>query len=373
MDGGHLVGEALNDLVMHPPPLFVVDSKPSHGRPYYELHFYERCGNGALGMEHAKEDVSNVRRCFNCGEPGHEVSSCSQRRDYALISLSRQMYNFFKEESFGSSQRVHEAEGWKRQRLAWLEEFEPGQVRGGLLREALGLRDGDVGEYVEWLGNMAIWGYPKGWIGTVDPRLQVWKIISGEDGQDGSDDSDETLFTITGEDHEELRLPSGAHAASTSRDDDGASTSGSESSGTPLEPAVDETRSRPRRWAKYPNTYFLSSKLFVYNGEGIPEPADEPHSTVVSNTFDAERQALWDRIVNASYASAPTPPLPSDSLPPPPPLSPPPLPPASPPPLPPSIAPPLIPMTTASVSPTAELSEGNIVGDDSDMDLSDAD
>lgn len=362
MDEGHLVGEALNDL--NTPP-FIVDSKPSHGRPYYELHFYERCGDGALGMEQTEED-GNARRCFNCGEPGHEVSSCSQHRDHALISLSRQMHNFFKEESFASSQRLHEVEGWRRQRLAWLEEFEPGQVRGGLLRDALGLRDGDVGEYVEWLRNMAIWGYPKGWIGDIDPRLQVWKILTGEDRQDDLDNSDET-FIITGEYREELRLPSEVHAAPTLRDNDNTSAPDSESSGTPPEQTVDERRSHPLRWATYPDTYFLSSKLFVYNGEGVPGPAYQTPSSAVSSSFNAERQALWDRIVSGSHASAPMPPLPSDLLPPPPPLSPPPLPPASPPPPHPSNTPPL---TLTGVLPSAKHSKLN---NDSDMDLSDAD
>ena len=358
--------EVLNGPTAHPSPPFVVDTKPSYGRPYYELHFYERCGNGALGMEHTeKEDDSNVRRCFNCGEPGHEVASCPQRRNHALISLSRQMYNFFKEESFASSQRLHEVVGWKKQRLAWLEEFEPGQVRGALLRDALGLRDGDPGEYVEWLGNVAAWGYPKGWIGKADPRIQVWKIITGEDNQDAPHDG-ETVFTIVGEDYEELRLPSGPFVSSMLRDDDGVSTSSSESAETPAEDeAADENCGRPQRWATYPNTYFLSSGLFVYNSQNAPQPFNELPYAVMSSTFDAERQALWDRIVNAPQTLALEPPLLSGTPPPPPPSSPPPLPLASPPPL-----PPLPPTVPSSVSPPRQVVED---GDDSDMDLSDTD
>lgn len=365
MDEGQSVWEVLNGVNTHHPPPFVVDSKPSYGRPYYELHFYERCGNGALGMSHAEEDDSNVRRCFNCGEPGHEVTSCPQRRDHALISLSRQMFNFFKEESLASSQRLHEAEGWKRQRLAWLEEFEPGQVRGALLRDALGLRDGDPGEYVEWLGNIATWGYPKGWIGNVDPRLQVWKIIADEGRQDEAGGDDETVFTIAGEDLEELQLPSGPLPSSTLRDDDSVSAFSSESADTPVEEAADDDGcSQPRRWATYPNTYFLSSKLFVYNRQDVPQPSNELPCNATSITFDAERQALWDRIVNAPQAPALEPPPPCGTPPPPPPLTPPPLPPASP-------LPPLPPRAPSSKPPSPTPGQVDEDGENSDMDLSD--
>ncbi|KZT69826.1 hypothetical protein DAEQUDRAFT_645373, partial [Daedalea quercina L-15889] len=126
MDEGRLAGEAMNP---HLPPTFVVDTKPNYGSPYYELHFYDRCGSGPLGMELAEEEgSSDVRLCFNCGSPAHQLSSCPERRNHALISLSRQMFNFFKDESLANSQRIHEIEGWRQQRLAWLEEFEPGQV-----------------------------------------------------------------------------------------------------------------------------------------------------------------------------------------------------------------------------------------------------
>ena len=48
-------------------------------------------------------------------------------------------------------------------------EFVPGEVRGTLLREALGLEGSDPGGDVEWLKNMMQWGYPPGWTGAADP------------------------------------------------------------------------------------------------------------------------------------------------------------------------------------------------------------
>ncbi|TFY64189.1 hypothetical protein EVJ58_g2792 [Rhodofomes roseus] len=366
-DGGH--EEALNPRT---PPPFVVDIKPSYGSPYYELHFYDLCGAGALGMEHIQEqDESNVRRCFNCGSPDHALSSCSERRNHALISLSRQLFNFYKDESLASSRRIHEVEGWRRQRLAWLEEFEPGQIRGELLRDALGLRNGDPGEHVEWLPNIACWGYPKGWVGEGDPRLQVWKIITDEGEQDDGVNDDSSSFVIAGEDEERLQLPSKAYVVLPPSEDDNVPTSDAdESPQLQTEPHRDVGYRELRRWASYPGTYFLSSRLFVYSSQCLPEPGRGASSGAVSSTFDAERQVLWDRIVSQTYGTrqltlAPPSFLPLGLPPPPPSLSPPPLPPSSP--------PPLLPLPKAARTSSSraddELEEGEIL----DMDLSDTD
>jgi len=352
------------------PPMFTVDTKPSYGSPY-DLYFYERCGDGALGMARVEEEGgSNIRRCFNCGSPDHPVSSCPERHNHALISLSRQLFNFYKDESLTGSQRIHEVEGWRQQRLAWLEDFEPGQVRGELLRDALGLTDGDTGEHAEWLRNMVCWGYPKGWIGEVDPRLQVWRIITGEDEQGDGKDDDATSFIIAGEEEEELQLPGKPIVTSLSSEQDSTSTSDGEgASHTAAEPPSDAGHGELKRWATYPDTYFLSSKLFVYISQCLPEPGQEPSSAITGSTFNAERQALWDRIVSqvdmfTSSAPAPLPYPPPDSPPPPPPSSPPPLPPASPP-------PPLLSLPDPYVSSRANLGEAEEGGVDSDMDVSD--
>ncbi|KAH9928104.1 uncharacterized protein B0H18DRAFT_1158747 [Fomitopsis serialis] len=316
--------------------MFTVDTKPSYGSPYYDLYFYERCGDGALGMARVEEgDGSDVRRCFNCGSPDHSVSSCPERRNHALISLSRQLFNFFRNEFLAGSQRIHEFEGWRQQRLAWLEEFEPGQVRGELLRDALGLTDGDAGEHVEWLRNMVCWGYPKGWIGEVDPRLQVWKIITGEGEQGDGEDDDVTSFIIAGEEEEQLQLPGRSVVTPLFNEDDSTSTSDcDEASHTAAEPSLDAGHGEPKRWATYPNTYFLSSKLFVYISQCLPEPGKN----------------LSQVDVSTSTAPAPPPYPPPGSPPPPPPSSPPPLPPASPP-------PPLLSLPGPHVSPRANPSE----------------
>lgn len=165
---------------------FFVDVQPKYGLdsashiPLYDaLH-------SILGAAE-EPDAPESRRCFNCGSPDHAVSDCPVPRNKALITLSRQYFNFFKEQSLGNF-RFHAVEDWKRQRLEWLESFDPGHIRGDVLRNALGLEPGDPGERVEWLRNMALWGYPKGWTGSIDPRLRVHERIVREDQDSEEED-----------------------------------------------------------------------------------------------------------------------------------------------------------------------------------------
>ncbi|KAI0807932.1 hypothetical protein C8Q74DRAFT_1363380 [Fomes fomentarius] len=246
---------------------------------YYRVH------EDVLGEDTAEEDSPDVPRCFNCGEPDHVVSACPQPFDSALVALSRQMFNFFRGGSGGPSQRFHEAAEWRTERLRWLDRFEPGEIKGSLLRDALGLEEGDVGERVEWLRKMAYWGYPPGWVGSHDPRENVWERIA-----DAAEDSeDECEFTIHGDDGEErCILPGAIGSRSPQIDEDELS---------------EAAPARFARWAKYPDTFFLYSMLPVYTGWRFPSPGAErrsPPVARVSSTYTADRQALWQTILESS-------------------------------------------------------------------------
>ncbi|OSD08323.1 DUF836-domain-containing protein [Trametes coccinea BRFM310] len=337
--------------------------------PLYVRHREEVLGD----EEPCEEELRDVRRCFNCGSPDHVLTACPEPFDRALVSLSRQLFNFYRGEAGGPFQRIHEVEEWRQQRLRWLDEFEPGQIKGSVLREALGLEDGDPGERVEWLRNMAFWGYPPGWVGPRDPRERVWELLAGA----ASEDTDEECeFTIIGDEEEERVLLT--HTASPPR----------------ARQADRGSSSTPRRWAKYPDTYFLWSKLPVYKGSSFPPMRSEetsPPSNTVSATFDADRQALWQNLLissihpdrqgpSGSESVSSIPPwrilgnLAADMLAPEPARSPPPLPPLSPPPLPPSPPPALPSLSAGAVSSTQSQqlpSTASTMIDDEDMDLSD--
>lgn len=134
---------------------FYVDDQPARCWDIEDSLTYNRHTEHVLGERSAAhEDKHDIRRCFNCGSPSHVLSSCTEPYDRELVSLSRQLFNFFKSGSTGESLRIHEVGEWRRQRIEWLEAFEPGQIRGPLLREALGLEGDDLGNYVEWLQNI---------------------------------------------------------------------------------------------------------------------------------------------------------------------------------------------------------------------------
>ncbi|KAK0463568.1 uncharacterized protein EV420DRAFT_1096781 [Desarmillaria tabescens] len=141
---------------------------------------YVRHSREILGYEETNDDDSvpsnsNTHRCFNCGSPDHSVSSCPEPRDRNLISLSRQLFELLQEPTGPADfRRLHQTEAWRQQRLDWLGLFKPGEVRGQLLREAIVPGEGD------WLENIAIWGYPRGWVGVTDPQALVRQRIMDE-------------------------------------------------------------------------------------------------------------------------------------------------------------------------------------------------
>ncbi|KAF8136669.1 hypothetical protein EV363DRAFT_1415224, partial [Boletus edulis] len=194
----------------------------------------------------------DLRLCFNCGSPDHAVASCSEPINQQLVTLSRQLFNFLHPGHNGrETPRFYAAEGWRQQRLEWLRSYEPGVIRGSLLRDALGLHEGDPGNAIEWLRNMTYWGYPPGWVGCRDPRQLVCSRILDDEakGQDTSPER-ESLMIFEGTDSdEEIDL-----------------TLFSLGGPSTLSPAASSVDAEPTRWATYPSTYFSSTALSIYNG-----------------------------------------------------------------------------------------------------------
>ena len=348
----------------------------------YEVPEYTRTVHATLGSEHeTTTNAPDARRCFNCGSTEHILSDCSERRNRELIALTRQLYDFFKGSSAGPTRRIHEVEQWKKQRIEWLETFEPGQIRGAELRDALGVPDGDVGEYVPWLRNIADFGYPRGWAAEEDPRIRVWSRIMQQDSSD--DDSDDDVeFSIYGDTHEALFLPSRTTAETRTNDEDSESSEDPSSSAEEGEIADSPKRATFRRWANYPETYFSNSRLFVYTPPPI-QPELDPLDTLMV-IYDSSVHGHWTDFAQFAmpFLQPPAPPGAPPPLPPPPPSSsPPPLPPgAVPPPTPseslsPSARPPHSPSKSPLLLPPHPLSNlhSNDLDDGSDMELSDSD
>ncbi|KAI0929334.1 hypothetical protein AcV5_006629 [Taiwanofungus camphoratus] len=338
-------GKPAEQVTLDPSPFDLYDNQ--HNIASNSSYLYERVGETVLGLEEGTNTSDlDSRRCFNCGSLDHIIASCPEPLNHALITLSRQLYKFFRNDTLGEFRRFYEVEECKQQRLRWLEEFEPGHIRGPSLREALALRDGDVGENVEWLRNMACWGYPTGWIGITDPREHVQKIISGDSHETNNYSEDDDNFVIVGDEDEEwLVLPTKLKESSSDND-----RSGSDESLGPVSNTSSSRSTTPtacvlaQRWAVYPDTYFLWSRLPAYNGFSLPALGSEVNSPPVSSTYTPDRQELWNSIVSqhfiasardncssrsfvGSYSISGCPQ--SASFPPVPPTTPPPLPPSS--------------------------------------------
>ncbi|KIM86340.1 hypothetical protein PILCRDRAFT_86543 [Piloderma croceum F 1598] len=258
------------------------------------------------------DSPTDTRQCFNCGSPSHTLSDCPLPRNHALISLSRQLFTFHQQlhqsahrQALGDFQRIHVVEGKKQERLDWLDWFEPGEVRGALLREAIGLGEDGDGDG-EWLRNMAVWGYPKGWTGERDPRYEVMRRIEGEVDDDDDDDDDESeeedVFLIFGDggEQEEILFTTPSQKSSSTQPIT------QTPNGDPPSP------SKIHKWASYPNTHFSSALLPVYTGYALPPlPTDSPP------TFSNERRTLWENIPSGNGPSPHSPPRPPSTSPPP--------------------------------------------------------
>ncbi|GLB34630.1 putative glutaredoxin-like domain (DUF836) [Lyophyllum shimeji] len=271
--------------------------------------------------------------CFNCGEPNHVVAECPRPVNRQLVALSRQFHAFLKAERRAVDfKRIHEVEAWRQQRLEWLDIFEPGEIRGQALRDALGDNDG------EWLANMAVWGYPRGWVSVEDPREKVRRLIWDENC-DGEDEEPEP-FLIYGDDDDVETVHADVEAVTLRTDegeDDGEESNGeSDTTSTISSTASSPALVQPIRWATYPPSHFSSQLLPVYNGFALPPISGHQGSA----TYTADRHELWQRIITGPAPSSgwsssippPPPTTPPPPIPPPPPSEPPPpLSPASPP------------------------------------------
>ena len=282
--------------------LFFVDTRETASYWDYGMYpgaiSYNRVDGRLLGEPERPEEGSELGlrstpgpRCFNCGSTEHLLPSCPDPRNRALIDLSRQLFSFFAVDASQNWKRIYEVEEWRSRRLEWTRVYRPGEVTGSLLRDALGSRDADGAPNMPWLENISLWGYPPGWISHEDPVERVRRRVLGED--DSGDDKGHNvscLFAVlsdTLEDSEILQL-------------------GSLFSFTPPDPPSDTQTLR--RWAAYPNTFFLSDILPAYNGRVLPPLGEDPG-------FSGYHES-----------SVPSP-SPNGALPPPPPNSPPPLPP----------------------------------------------
>ncbi|KAL1748960.1 hypothetical protein HDZ31DRAFT_79312 [Schizophyllum fasciatum] len=291
------------------------------GEPGYTFRgIYERATDAVLGdpedeCEDAVAAHPSRSRCFNCGSPEHILAACPDPISRPLVALSRQMHDFYRGTgtSAGSGGRLWAIEEWRGQRMRWLDEWQPGEVRGEGLREALG------GDTHPWLENMMMWGYPPGWFSVEDPRDRVRAIIEGNDEPEvhAPDESFtelplESTFKKEPESEVENELPSGKTSS----------------------PQV------PRRWARYPPS-------FVYNGFALP---------MLRGTAPYLPHAGPLTLPPGSSPPPPPcyPPPPPMGFPPPPPSSsPPPPPPGSPPPLPPSLPPPMFRSRTPPSEPSS--------------------
>ncbi|KAF8809010.1 hypothetical protein BYT27DRAFT_7232397 [Phlegmacium glaucopus] len=283
--------------------------------------FYERTDTDILGTRTEKENdeddvdpTANRSRCFNCGHPDHKVTECPFRANRELIALSRQYYEFYQSaRGLGNSQRLHTVEAWRQQRLNWLEEFEPGIIKGELLTDAVSNSND------EWLKNISVWGYPLGWVSHLDPRERVRdRIWSENDGDVAEELETEESFQIHG-DEEVVELVSFKDAfhqhdhstnspqseidveAMLKRTPTPTSSLSGFASRSPSAPPLPSVS--PVRWATYPTSYFCSQALVLYT----PPTRNEPwYSGVFNNT---------DEYLN-QFSASNQPPPPQDEPPP---------------------------------------------------------
>ena len=237
-------------------PLYFVDTSGIIN-PWYESYIggiYQRDTNAILGEDESdqgNDELESANRCFNCGSPDHSVSACPLPRNKELISLSRQYHNFYRElRGIRDHPRVYLAEGWRQQRLQWLDILRPGHIQNPLLQEAIGFGDGD------WLKNIAAWGYPPGWISVQDPREKV-RLKIWDEYLDDSYERSGNSFRIFDETDEPEDV---------SQD----TLSGTECSSVDLESQTSSNAAYESiRWAVYPSTYFSSDLLFAYTRQEV--------------------------------------------------------------------------------------------------------
>ncbi|KZV65931.1 hypothetical protein PENSPDRAFT_109573 [Peniophora sp. CONT] len=215
---------------------------------------YNRLSDNALGDVDAPEDDEQPR-CFNCGELGHRIPECTERRDRQRVASARM--RFEAEGQLSSPWGSLTGHSSIDERLAMLRAFAPGEVRGTVLRDALGLHHNfrDRGHNAPWMANVAEWGYPPGWYASWDPMAFLrHHVATSERGNDASS----KLFIFADAEVELLDLNSAGDSQ------EAASPDAVRESMTE-QPSSDEGSSHRfpprRRWAFYP----FRDDLPVYN------------------------------------------------------------------------------------------------------------
>ena len=344
---GNRGGRQPSELILH----IFTDLSP-YTSEWEPFGIYERTDTYVLGTEREEEEEEEPTiqsRCYNCGHPDHKVNDCPIRANRELIALSRQYHDFYQNaRGLGNSQRFHTVEAWRQQRLDWLENFEPGTIKGELLKDAISAGND------EWLKNISVWGYPLGWVSHRDPRERVRDRIWNENNGDVEELDTVENFEIHGG-GEVVELLSFKHSES----DEVVRTATSRLPSPSISPAAPPLCSMPPiRWATYPTSYFSSQALVLYNPP-TPSRSESWDSSVFNDT---------DAYLNQFSAS---------NQPPPPQEEPPPLPPG-----PPGFGPPQNTVHPVQFASTLVDSETPIVEaeqdveqglSECDMDLSDSD
>ncbi|KAG8969466.1 hypothetical protein FRC03_002742 [Tulasnella sp. 419] len=246
------------------------------------------------------QNNSRSRSCFNCGSPDHLLPSCPEPRNPERIKANRALLELYKIEAGEDNLdqnyrglRLFEELLWKKQRLDWLESFQPGKIVGSTLRDALGLNG--VGssfkeERLPWFdggnaegscGGMLFWGYPPGYYCELDPKEAVRaRILSCDNGDESENPSMLIIHNNSIEEEEIIELTDESSWVSTDQEFQ-----------NPL----------PRRWARYQTTLFSSELLPISNVDcPLPPPRRSPtppSPPKEQGTLAAERKALWARLV----------------------------------------------------------------------------
>ncbi|KAJ3841731.1 hypothetical protein F5878DRAFT_658278 [Lentinula raphanica] len=362
--------------------LFFKDTSLAHEDYSGNSGIYLRSTTDVLGVTPEvlePEDIYkefSLPRCFNCGSLEHIVSACPKPKDHALVSLSRQMREFHRDrlDRIGGdfSSRIYSVEEWKSIRMAWIDYFTPGEIKGRDLREALGISSkyDDDGQAHEWLQNMAVWGYPPGWINSRDPKELMRERVQNQCVEEP--DAIQPPFHLYGEGGDDEVVV------------------GRSKADNPLTELVNDT---PRRWASYPPLQFSSSLLPVYNVRPLPPVESEVQSLSNYVRFSAVLPFPLPPSVSPPPPppTEPPPPLPPNQPPPPLPFEPPPPPteptppptepppPPTEPPPPPTEPPPSLPTSSPHLQLSnfatfaTPMSRPSAIEDDSDMDMSDED
>ncbi|KAJ6501961.1 hypothetical protein C8R45DRAFT_1190006, partial [Mycena sanguinolenta] len=240
------------------------------------------------------DPYENKTRCFNCSESTHVLSACPHPVNKALVALSRQIYDF-EHASDGTPRSLREV-AERLERVAWAGDggFVPGKVSPAL-RLALRWRDWwdgsrwsqdeeedvgeDDGQGYDYLENIALWGYPRGWVSATDPRERMRARIMHERDPVDEDEEEEEVMKIWGEDGEEEISLSGAGRREAVNSVAGDETDTDTTEDVSEDGEVADGKSVLKRWAHYPGTHFAWERLTVYDGmplsqrgQHLPQP-----------------------------------------------------------------------------------------------------